>query len=396
VTLRVSDIDEAISQRFPPERAEPWDRVGLLAGDPMAKVTGVAVGLDPTPSAIAAAVDADANVLVTHHPAFLEPPKKLTAGKSGGGALVFSAIEKGVALISAHTNLDRDACAQRLLPERLGLKPVHALESAPMPMAVVTVFVPPDALASVREAMAAAGAGRIGEYRGCSFAASGHGAFVAGETTDPHIGRPGEFTEPAEARLEMVCPRALVPSVIAAAVARHPYEEPLVTAAEMSMARNSSALGMLSKVATADGTGGAGAPDAPDASITLAEFARRAAAAFEVTPRVWGDPASSVSCIATVTGSGGSLIGDAVRAGAQVLLAGEVRYHDALKASEGGLAVVELGHDVSEWPLVGLLAEAVSVAVGTSGVPVTVLPARPHWFSPDALDPPAVRGAGIF
>ena len=86
-----------------------------------------------------------------------------------------------------------------------------------------------------------------------------------------------------------------------------------------------------------------------------ASASRRACGATPTTP---------LARVATATGSAGSLVGDALATGAQALVAGEVRYHDALDAVESGLAIIELGHDVSEWPLVGLLADAVRAHPG--------------------------------
>jgi putative NIF3 family GTP cyclohydrolase 1 type 2 len=107
-----------------------------------------------------------------------------------------------------------------------------------------------------------------------------------------------------------------------------------------------------------------------------------ASSAFEVTPVAWGAPETTLSRIVTATGSAGSLIGDVIAAGAQALVAGEVRYHDALDAAENGLAVVELGHDVSEWPLVSLLEDAVRLTPGLDQSAVHVLPATPGWWTP--------------
>jgi putative NIF3 family GTP cyclohydrolase 1 type 2 len=69
--VTVGDVERAIAKRFPTEWAEEWDRVGLLAGDPDREVTGVVLALDPTRAAIAHAAGVGANVVVTHHPAFL-------------------------------------------------------------------------------------------------------------------------------------------------------------------------------------------------------------------------------------------------------------------------------------------------------------------------------------
>jgi putative NIF3 family GTP cyclohydrolase 1 type 2 len=121
---------------------------------------------------------------------------------------------------------------------------------------------------------------------------------------------------------------------------------------------------------------------APAGEMTLEQLAGHASEAFGITPRVWGDSAARLERVATATGSAGSLVGDAISAGAQALVAGEVRYHDALDAVENGLAILELGHDVSEWPLVGLLERAVLATSGLDPAAVHVLPAVPGWWTP--------------
>ncbi len=369
--LRVSDIERAIAVRFPVERAEEWDRCGLLAGDPDAPVTGVVLALDPTRGAISAAADRGANVLVTHHPAFLTPPQSLTPGRGSAG-VVFAALSAGVALVNAHTNLDRDVEAQTLLPAALGLTPVKPVERSLQPMAVVTVFVPEKAVDRVVGAMAGAGAGRIGAYERCSFSAEGIGAFIPPADSAPCVGTPGSPSTAPERRVEMVAPARRVRGVVAAAVAAHPYEEPLVTVGEVRIARNESRLGMVCETPDKEPT-------------TLGALVAHAASVYAVTPRVWGDADMPITRVATGTGSAGSLIGDALAAGAHALVAGEVRYHDALDAAEAGLAVVELGHDVTEWPLVSLLEKAVRSVQGIDQHAVHALPAKPGWWTPEGV-----------
>ncbi len=89
----------------------------------------------------------------------------------------------------------------------------------------VVVFVPREALARVREAMARAGAGVIGNYSRCSFAAAGVGTFLGGEGTQPAVGEAGRLEEVTEWRLEMVAGEEVVADVVAAMKAAHPYEE---------------------------------------------------------------------------------------------------------------------------------------------------------------------------
>lgn len=364
--VTVGDIDRALSAAFPHEWAEDWDRVGLLAGDPDRVVTGVVLALDPTREAIARAASVGANVLVTHHPAFLKTPNWLTPGRGAAGVL-FTALDARVALINAHTNLDRAPAAGGLLPGALGLEPLRPVERSTMPMSLVRVFVPLSHAERVSVAMSGAGAGRIGDYEGCRYvSAEGTGTFSAASGTNPYAGRAGETSSTNEVTLEMIAPRGRVRGVMSAARSAHPYEEPLITAADVEIARSSARMGMLNR--------------APE-GMTLASLATLAAGVFGITPRIWGDPETSISLVATATGSAGSLVGDVLAGGAQALVAGEVRYHDALDAVEMGLAVVELGHDVSEWPLVSLLENVVRSISGLEDDAIHVLAARPGWWT---------------
>ncbi len=85
--------------------------------------------------------------------------------------------------------------------------------------------------------------------------------------------------------------------------------------------------------------------------------------------------------VAVGNGSAGSLVPDALRA-ADVLVAGEVRYHDALSAVAGGLSIIEAGHDATEWPLVGILARLIR----ESGIEVIEEPAATGWWTMEADD----------
>ncbi|HSQ22046.1 MAG TPA: Nif3-like dinuclear metal center hexameric protein, partial [Coriobacteriia bacterium] len=70
--MTIGALADALDGRFPCATAEPWDRVGLVVGERSRAVTGVLVTLDATAEAVARAHDAGGNLLVTHHPPFLE------------------------------------------------------------------------------------------------------------------------------------------------------------------------------------------------------------------------------------------------------------------------------------------------------------------------------------
>jgi hypothetical protein len=90
----------------------------------------------------------------------------------------------------------------------------------------LVVFVPRDSLEDVREALFAAGAGRIGAYERCSWYGEGTGTFLGGEEAKPAIGEPGREERVAELRLETVYPVELEVEVVRALRRAHPYEEP--------------------------------------------------------------------------------------------------------------------------------------------------------------------------
>jgi len=87
-------------------------------------------------------------------------------------------------------------------------------------------FVPREALEATRDAVFAAGAGRIGEYERCSWYAAGTGTFVGGEGTTPAIGERGREQRVSELRVETVVRADVLEAVVAALRAAHPYEEP--------------------------------------------------------------------------------------------------------------------------------------------------------------------------
>lgn len=90
----------------------------------------------------------------------------------------------------------------------------------------LVVFVPPGALDVVRDALFAAGAGRIGDYERCSWYTEGTGTFFGGEGTEPAAGEPGREERVPELRLETVYPAEREAEVVQALREAHPYEEP--------------------------------------------------------------------------------------------------------------------------------------------------------------------------
>ena len=271
--MTIGGLEKALLKEFPAEDAEKWDRTGLLVGERSLPVTRVAVALDATPAAVAAAAEAGANVLLTHHPAFLEAPDGFAPEASAlesPGAVVWAAIRNQVALMDFHTALDVSPAAARVLPGMLGLK------------------------------------------------------FTL------------RFADPLEGSR------------------RKGY-------------------GQICEV-----------PDNDGEPETLALLAARCMAVFGRAPRVWGAPDAAVRRVVTATGSAGSLAPALVAAGVDAVVCGEMKYHTALELAAAHVAVIELGHDVSELPLAAVLAEALA-RVGVPAEAVTLVDQSENWWTPEAV-----------
>ncbi|MDI3405935.1 Nif3-like dinuclear metal center hexameric protein [Streptomyces cavernicola] len=102
---RLSEVIAALDALWPPERAEQWDAVGTVCGDPQAEVTRVLFAVDPVQEVVDEAVRLDADLLVTHHPLYLRGTTTVAATHFKGRA-VHDLIKNDVALHVAHTNAD--------------------------------------------------------------------------------------------------------------------------------------------------------------------------------------------------------------------------------------------------------------------------------------------------
>lgn len=89
----------------------------------------------------------------------------------------------------------------------------------------LVVFVPLSHADAVREAMGAAGAGKIGNYSYCSFSTRGVGRYRPDVGANPAIGSVGNFEAVEEERIETVCEKDRLEDVVAAIKKVHPYEE---------------------------------------------------------------------------------------------------------------------------------------------------------------------------
>jgi dinuclear metal center YbgI/SA1388 family protein len=261
--------------------------------------------------------------------------KRLTAD-TAEGRMILDLMQAGIAVYSPHTAFDNcPGGINDLLAQRIGLTQVGPLRvGTGERQCKIVVFVPDKDLAKVSDAMFAAGAGRIGQYRECSFRLAGTGTFFGGEGTQPTVGEKGRREEVAEWRLEVVCPDALVERVVAGMRSAHSYEEPAYDVYPLRPERAKLGEGRL------------GILPAP---IPLARFAQLVKGNLNANcVQVVGEQEKPVQRVAIACGAAGEFLSDALRQKADVFLTGEVRFHDCLAAEAGGIALVLPGHYATE------------------------------------------------
>ena len=95
-------------------------------------------------------------------------------------------------------------------------------------MKKIVVTVPIEEAERVRQAIGAAGGGKVGNYTFCSFSVRGVGRFLPGEGASPAIGNIGELEEVEEERIEVTAGDSEVAGIVEAIRAVHPYEEPAI------------------------------------------------------------------------------------------------------------------------------------------------------------------------
>jgi dinuclear metal center YbgI/SA1388 family protein len=356
----LADVVAVLDALYDPRTAQDWDVVGLVTGDHDQPVRRVLFAVDPVEEVIAEAAAWGADLLVTHHPLLLRGVHSVATDQPKGRS-VTALVRAGIALHVAHTNADvarpgvSDALAELLgVQDTSPLRPI-AGES----LDKVITFVPHDFVDAVIDAMAAAGAGRLGDYERAAFASEGVGTFRPLPGANPAIGRVGDIERVPETRLEMVAPTSKVAAVVAALCAAHPYEEPAFDVLPARALAGDRGLGRVGHLAAAE---------------TLRAFGARVAAALPRTAsgvRIAGDLDALVQAVAVCGGAGDDMFDDVRRAGADVFVTADLRHHPASESlAHGSPALVDCAHWATEWPWLRDAEARVSAALAARGTTV--------------------------
>jgi len=372
----MSSVKELVSELqtiAPLKYAAEWDNVGLLVGSTEWDCENVLLTIDLTPAVLREAMEAGMHAIIAYHPPIFAPLKSIT-DRSVKESIILDAARQGIAIYAPHTALDAaPGGVNDWLAEACGKGDVRALEAhAELPsteQVKIVTFAPAESADAIRNGMATAGAGMIGEYSACSFEIPGSGTFLAGDATNPTVGKRGVFERASEVRLEMVCSRDALALALVALRQFHPYEEPPIDVYEL-IARPMRTVGMGRRITL-------------DRGVTLKTITQRMKAHLGVRQlRVaqGDDTPRTYRTIGLCAGAGGSMLNDAIRQGCELFITGEMRHHDVLDATSRGCSVILAGHTHTERGYLKVLAKRLRGAL--SDVEFTVSKSdRSPWRS---------------
>jgi len=370
--MKLSKVVNRIENRFPLQWAEDWDRSGLLVGDGWSEIRFILLALDPSPAVIEEAGTKGADLIITHHPPDLAPPQRVVKGDPLGHAY-YAAARAGIALYAMHTVLDVSPISPSFaLASQLDLLDTKAIVPTDGgKYQKLVVFVPENHLDDVRDAISKGGAGRIGKYSDCSFSTSGEGTFLPGHDARPFSGIRGHLKKEKERRFETIVPVERIDDVVEAMIKAHPYEE---VAYDLYPLAN--APGRL-------GYGAVGDLSRPTSLLEIAQDLKGLLPSGGIS--VCGKSEARITRVAVLGGTGGDFIDKTIAAGADVLITGEMKYHQFRYAEARGLSIITAGHFATEWVVLPVLKSELESTIwehpGDVVIDIAKMEHSPYWMA---------------
>lgn len=333
--MKLKSLVNKIEAKYPTSLAYDWDNVGLLVGDLDEEIKKVLVCLEANGSIIEEAINNNIDLIVTHHPFIFSKMKKITTNDFKG-KLIHKLIRNNIAVYSMHTNFDIafDGLNDYFM-EVMGFENSKVLDTTNREVLYkIVVFVPKTHEVDVRKALGNSGAGHIGNYSNCTFNTDGVGTFMPLEGTNPFIGETNKIEEVQEVRIETIVPQRILGGVINSMLKAHPYEEVAYDLYKLENKGSEVGLGRVAKL---------------ENSVSLKELSNIIKERLNMSSiRVVGNLDTNIKKVAVVTGSGADLAKKAQKLGADVLITGDIKYHDAQDAIDCGMCLIDCNHFESE------------------------------------------------
>lgn len=331
--MKIKEILNILEEMAPLAYAEDFDNVGLLVGNQNDEAIGVLVCHDALESVIDEAIAKKCNLVICFHPILFNGLKKIT-GKNYVERAVLKAIKNDIAIYAVHTALDNHKNGvNKIFCNALGLKNTKVLVPKQNFIQKLVTYTIPENVEKVRNALFDAGAGKIGNYEGCSFNSQGIGTYMGNENSNPEIGERFEFVEAKEIKIEVTYEKHLQSKILKALFSNHVYEEVAYEIYDLQNSHQNIGLGMIGEL------------ENPMSEIDFLEFVKDKMQCGGIRHSELLE--KQVKKIAVLGGSGSFAIKNAIQANVDVFLTSDLKYHNFYE-SENQIVLADIGHYESE------------------------------------------------
>jgi len=331
--MKIKSILAVLEEMAPLAYAEDFDNVGLLVGNADADATGILVCHDALEDVIDEAISKSCNLVVCFHPILFSGLKKITGANYVERSIV-KAIKNDIAIYAVHTALDNHKNGvNKIFCDALGLVNTEILIPKKGFISKLVTFAPVADANEVRDALFAAGAGRIGNYENCSFSSSGSGTYQGNSDSNPVIGERHEFITADETKIEVTFEKHLKSKILKALFENHPYEEVAYEIYDLKNEHQNIGLGMVGELETAK------------SERDFLQLVKDSMQAEGI--RHSGYRNKNVKKVAVLGGSGSFAIEAAKRSGADAFVTSDLKYHQFYEA-ENQMLLLDIGHFESE------------------------------------------------
>lgn len=301
--MKLSEIISRLEEKFPRQNAESWDNVGLLIGNRENEIKKIQISLDVTMKVIENAVENNVDLIISHHPFIFSPIKDIN-NDSVIGRKILKLIENKIAVYSLHTNLDSTMLGLNdLVGEKLG-------------------FVNGKIIDSVKENF----------YRGEFY--SDNREKAEEELQKENISFKTEFHR-EETKFIFVHKKEKVYSV-------------LEKLNRKSLMQGEYFIFELENKYTESGIGRVYSLNKKENLLDVIKDIKEKLNLENAVISGYDIEKAVIKKIAVVNGAGSSYWKKAKRMGADLLVTGDLKYHEALDAKEEGMYILDVGHYESE------------------------------------------------
>lgn len=329
--MKLSNLIKKIENKYPLNLAYEWDNVGLLVGDFDSEIKKILVSLEANEKVIDEAIKNNVDLIITHHPFIFRKINKINT-RDLKGKLIHKLIKNDIALYSMHTNFDIafDGLNDYFM-EVMGFEDTKILDITNREILYkLAVYTPLTHEIEVRKALGESGAGYIGNYSNCTFNSQGIGRFRPENNSNPFIGQKGKIEEVKEVKIETIVPSSILEKTISKMIKAHPYEEVAYDIYKLENKGQSVGLGRYSTLKE---------------DIDLQSLCEKIKLKLNMNHiRVVGELNTKIKKVGVVTGAGSDMVSLAKSKNCDVIITGDVKYHEAQDALDMNMCIIDCGH----------------------------------------------------